>query len=606
MPNKEQEYDVCCQHQFPLAPPTWGFVGRQLEIAEIEKALEQHNILLLRGMAGVGKTTLLNYLCQRWQMTNFAQDIFYFSYEQQAWTLAQILFEIGKKVYENSELAQFQELSQQGQIQKLVSKLRSQDYILIIDNLESLTGQRLAIKNILPKEQRDQIQNLLSQLLGGKTRAVLSSRSGEYWLQPETFQTNIYPLQGLDQEARLLLAQRILQSAVSASHLAEIIQDQYFEKLMQLLAGYPLAMEVILANLKQQSPQEIWQRLQGKDVNREDQAERLVKCVEYIYRNPSREAQNLLLCLAPFSEFIERSFSLPNYFQQLQTLKPWSNYTFDNFNNLIQEAIKGGFLLPTKLSSELLNNNKIISEHYILKITPCFSYLLKAKLDHNQETTNKALLAVFVKHYQLLADSYQSLMQSQDIEQQKLGVLFCQLEYNNLHQALLFCLKQQASINIFFCLDKYYQLLDDLNRRLKLSEFVCQAQQTYLPQIQTGKRAFHRAMALDRLAISYLQMQQYQKAKESYQQVLKLLQSISGVEQRQKQLALGSTYYQLGMVSRELGELEVAQQHYQQALVIFSNLSARNEQGKAYQQLKVVAQKMQEIEKRREQGLGNR
>ncbi|NER29724.1 MAG: tetratricopeptide repeat protein [Symploca sp. SIO1C4] len=606
MPNKEQEYDVCCQHQFPLAPPTWGFVGRQLEIAEIEKALEQHNILLLRGMAGVGKTTLLNYLCQRWQMTNFAQDIFYFSYEQQAWTLAQILFEIGKKVYENSELAQFQELSQQGQIQKLVSKLRSQDYILIIDNLESLTGQRLAIKNILPKEQRDQIQNLLSQLLGGKTRAVLSSRSGEYWLQPETFQTNIYPLQGLDQEARLLLAQRILQSAVSASHLAEIIQDQYFEKLMQLLAGYPLAMEVILANLKQQSPQEIWQRLQGKDVNSEDQAERLVKCVEYIYRNPSREAQNLLLCLAPFSEFIERSFSLPNYFQQLQTLKPWSNYTFDNFNNLIQEAIKGGFLLPTKLSSELLNNNKIISEHYILKITPCFSYLLKAKLDHNQETTNKALLAVFVKHYQLLADSYQSLMQSQDIEQQKLGVLFCQLEYNNLHQALLFCLKQQASINIFFCLDKYYQLLDDLNRRLKLSEFVCQAQQTYLPQIQTGKRAFHRAMALDRLAISYLQMQQYQKAKESYQQVLKLLQSISGVEQRQKQLALGSTYYQLGMVSRELGELEVAQQHYQQALVIFSNLSARNEQGKAYQQLKVVAQKMQEIEKRREQGLGNR
>ncbi|NET51800.1 MAG: hypothetical protein F6K09_24805, partial [Merismopedia sp. SIO2A8] len=69
-------------------------------------------------------------------MTNFAQDIFYFSYEQQAWTLAQILFEIGKKVYENSELAQFQELSQQGQIQKLVSELRSQDYILIIDNLE--------------------------------------------------------------------------------------------------------------------------------------------------------------------------------------------------------------------------------------------------------------------------------------------------------------------------------------------------------------------------------------------------------------------------------------------------------------------------------------
>lgn len=34
-------------------------------------------------------------------MTDFAQDIFYFSYAQQAWTLAQILFEIGQKVYKN-------------------------------------------------------------------------------------------------------------------------------------------------------------------------------------------------------------------------------------------------------------------------------------------------------------------------------------------------------------------------------------------------------------------------------------------------------------------------------------------------------------------------
>ncbi|NEP01207.1 MAG: ATP-binding protein [Symploca sp. SIO2E9] len=592
MPKEEQEYDACCQQQKLLAPPTWGFVGRQLEITEIEKALQQHNILLLRGIGGVGKTTLLNYLCQWWQTTNFAQDIFYFSYQQQALTLAQILFEIGKKVYDNSELAQFQGMNQQGQMQQLVEKLRCQDYILIVDNLESLTGQRLAMKNILTKEQRNQIRDLLGQLLGGKTRVVLSSRSGEYWLQPETFQTNIYLLQGLDQEARLLLAQKILESKVSGSRLAAIRQDQYFEKLMQVMAGYPLAMEVVLANLKQQSPGEVWHRLQGKDAKSEEQRESLVKCVEYIYRNSSFEVQNLLLCLAPFSEFIESSFSIPNYLKQLQKLELFPDYIFDKFNDVIQEAIKDGFLLPTKLAPEFLQSSEGLQEHYILKIHPLFSYLLKAKLDTSNKTIRQTLLAGFVKNYQLLADSYQQLMQSQNIEQRKLGVLFCQVEYKNLCQALLFCLEQQANINIFFCLDKYYQLIDDLNRRLKLSEFVCQVQQKYPSQLQTGRRGFHRAMVVDRLAISYLQMQKYQKARESYQQTLQLLKSLSGVEQRQKQLALGSTYYQLGMVNQELGELEIAQQHYQQALVIFSELNASNEQAKTYRQLKIVAQQL--------------
>ena len=73
-PEEEEKYwqSVGSQYRFPS--PEYGFVGRDLEILKIEKALLRHNVLLLRGMGGTGKTTLLNYLREWWQSTNFAVE----------------------------------------------------------------------------------------------------------------------------------------------------------------------------------------------------------------------------------------------------------------------------------------------------------------------------------------------------------------------------------------------------------------------------------------------------------------------------------------------------------------------------------------------------
>lgn len=85
--------------QYRFEEPTYGFVGRDLEILKIEKALLRHNVLLLRGMGGTGKTTLLNYLRAWWQTTHFVTDTFYFGYDESAYTLQQILRELGKRLY---------------------------------------------------------------------------------------------------------------------------------------------------------------------------------------------------------------------------------------------------------------------------------------------------------------------------------------------------------------------------------------------------------------------------------------------------------------------------------------------------------------------------
>ena len=412
---------------------TFGFVGRDLEILKIEKALLRHNVLLLQGMGGTGKTTLLNYLRDWWQRTNFVKDVFYFGYDEKAYTLQQILSEIGKRVFKRFEFANFQAMGLGAQRRKLADVLKAERYAIVLDNLESVTGEALAIQNTLPEKEREEIKKFLLALTGketkGQTIVVLGSRSDEAWLR-DVFTgekgVNRYRLRGLDAEARSLLAEKILAStALSQREIEEIRQDESFGRLMKLLAGYPLAMEVVLANLARQSAAEVLAGLDAADVDldskTEDKTKSILKCVEYSHSNLSAAAQKLLLCLAPFKGFIFRPF-LPQYAQELQKLEPFAEWALDQFDAAVDEAMRWGLLSPY-FDGE---------DGRLLRIQPVFPYFLKAKLADVDEAVRAGLATGFKNHYRSLAAQYKQMMQSKEPEQRKLGLFFCGLEYENL------------------------------------------------------------------------------------------------------------------------------------------------------------------------------
>ena len=595
-PEEEEKYweHIGNQYVFPL--PEYGFVGRDLEILKMEKALLKHNILLLKGMGGTGKTTLLNYLREWWQKTNWATHIFYFGYDRKAWTLEQIVHEIGQGIYNRFEQASFQAMNLKARVKKLEQKLRSEAYILILDNLESVTGQPLAIQNTLPENEREEIAEFLKNLVGGKTKVILGSRSEETWLQRRTFKENIYHLQGLDQESRTELAERILERQAKSRKNA-IKKDDYFKRLMKLLAGYPLAMEVVLANLKRQSPEEIWQGLQLAelaDVGDQDKTNNIIKCVEYSHSNLSEEAQKLLLCLAPFSGFIDRS-DIPNYSQQLQQLEPLQGYQFDQFDAAIEEAIHWGLLSP--MSEEMPS---------LLTIQPIFPYFLKTKLKELAPETQAAIWEGFKNHYRDLAGSYNNLLDSKNPQEKQLGILFCRWEYENLFNALQICLEKQEDIYIFFCLHNYFVVTNDVSSRLKLCESVCQACQAYPEQIKTGIIGSNIVGALGNLAIAYKDTKNYEQAKQTYLKVIELTQNLQGVDEQRKAYSLGNAYHNLGVVAQELREWEQARSYYQQALEIKieygaagGTQSARYGQASTLHNLGAVAQELREWEQAR-------
>ncbi len=587
-PQEEEGFWQTEGERYRFTSPEYGFFGRDLEILKIEKSLLRHNILLLQGMGGTGKSTLLRYLRQWWQRTCFAKDIFYFGYDEKAWNLEQIIWEIGNKIYDRFD--NFHRMLPEAKKQKLLKTLRAESYILILDNLESVTGQPLAIQNTLPETERNQIKDFLTRLVGGKTRVILGSRSREDWLQATTFKNNIYELQGLDKEARSDLAQAILQRHVTEKRIPAIRQDEDFQKLMQLLAGYPLAMEVVLANLKNQSPKEILLALQFADVKldtgSEDKTKSILKCVEYSHSNLSPDAQKLLLCLAPFSGFIFRR-TIPNYINKLQALEPFKDYHFEKFDEAIQEAINWGLLSSDSNLPDLLT------------IQPIFPYFLKTKLETLDEKTRAALQSGFKNHYQDLADSYNELMESKEVQERPLGIFFCQLEYENLYNMLQICLDNQESINIYFCLYKYFELINDNQSKLKLAEMVCQRLEKYPPAFIKGELGYQIPFAIERLGACQLKTKQYQQARKSYEKTLEINDALGSEEERQKQLWKAVTYHNLGIVAQELREFEEARRNYQQALQIKIDFGDRYECASTYHQLGILAKELREFDEAR-------
>ena len=123
--------------------PEYGFVGRDVDILEIEKRLLlTRNVLLVRGMGGAGKITLLQYLARWWQRTVLVRKVFYFGYDERAWTRQQIMDTVAKGVLGEEEWQRsFRYLpSAKAKVLRLAQVLKRERHVIVLDNLESIKG----------------------------------------------------------------------------------------------------------------------------------------------------------------------------------------------------------------------------------------------------------------------------------------------------------------------------------------------------------------------------------------------------------------------------------------------------------------------------------
>ncbi|KAM3097887.1 tetratricopeptide repeat protein [Phormidesmis sp. 146-35] len=576
--------------EYRFAGATYGFVGRDLDILKLEKGLLRHGVMLLQGMGGTGKTTLLRYLQDWWVQTGFVERVFYFGYDVRAWTLEQMMFEIASVIFSDVEMRQFQAMRLEARVGRLVQVLRSRRYGLMLDNLESVTGQALAIQNTLPGEEQGRIREFLDRIAGGKSIALLGSRSREEWLK-SAYRDNRYELRGLDQEARSQLAKKVLERHVlDGAKRKAILADREFERLMRLLAGYPLAIEVVLANLGRQSVAQVLAGLDAADVKLDrpgEKTESILKCVEYSHSNLSAEAQKLLLCLAPFSGVFNR-LVLPTYAKQLKKLEPFQEYRFEQFDEAIQEAVSWGLLSPIPIDNPNL-----------LEIQPVFPYFLKTKLDQLDVGTCEAISESFKNLYQELAEAFDQLMNSKKPQDRQQGIDCFRWESENLFKALKICLEKQECINISFCLGNYFDVINDSRSELELSTIVCNAIDTYSESFLSSNLGYQAAWDYTRRAIVSTKFRRYSEAKRLYEKAIEVLDSLSNIQERKKQLWKADNYYNLGFNLQEMRQYGEARHNYRKALQIYVEYNDCSKQANIYTGLGTVAREMREYEEAR-------
>ncbi len=569
--------------------PQYGFVGRDIDILQIEKRLlTKRNILLVRGMGGAGKTTLLRHLAAWWHTTGFVQRVFYFGYDEKAWTLQQIMTSIAQQLYGPKYYIDFQPLSLAAQQAMLSQDLRGKHHLLILDNLESITGAHLAIQHTLPPDEQSALRSFLTDLAKGHTFVLLGSRSGEEWLSKGTFDDNIYELPGLDPEAATTLADRILER----NNATKYRQDEDLRKLIKVLDGFPLALEVVLANLAHQTPTEVLAALQAGDVSidpksdSQDKTESILRCIDYSHSNLSPEAQQLLLCLAPFTSVIDTG-TLDNYTSHLRQQPVLATLQFERWQDVLLEAVNWGLLSP---DSDIPR---------FLRLQPILPYFLRNRLyAPEQQEMRSAVETAFREHYDQIGSQLYNLLNSKEPQERQIGQILTSLEYENLVTALHLALAAQVSIqNPYFALSRYLDAAQDQNRGLQLGQSVLNSLETYPIDKLEGQLGFDFANAVGDVANRQLELKRYEEAEISYQKILNLLNQLEYLDKKECGRLKSGTFHQLGIVVQEQRQWEQAEQYYQQALQIKIEYNDRYAQASTYGQLGILEQQRKQWSK---------
>ncbi|HLX57712.1 MAG TPA: CHAT domain-containing protein [Ktedonobacteraceae bacterium] len=576
--------------------PTYGFVGRDIDILQVEKRLlEKRNILLVRGMGGAGKTTLLKHLAAWWHTTGFVRRIFYFGYDEKAHTLQQIMTSIAQQLYGPRYYVDFQPLSLKAQQAMLAQELRSTNHLLLLDNLESITGAHLAIQHTLPPEEQKDLRSFLADLAQGRTLVLLGSRGSEDWLAKQTFDKNIYDLPGLDDEAASTLADRILERNQTTKYR----QDPDLRRLLKLLDGFPLALEVVLANLAHQTPTEVLNALQAGDktidtvTHKSDGSEKesesifvektesILRCIDYSHSNLSPEAQQLLLCLAPFTSVIDSNQGvLNNYINHLKEQPVLAALPFERWSEVLREAQNWGLLAPDPDIPRFL------------RLQPIFPYFLRNRLyTQEQAEMRNAIETAFRQHYDQLSKALMGLLLSKDPQERQLGQVLTSLEYENLVTALNLALGSRVSIySLYGVLTNYLNTTQDQSRGLELGQTALIHLEIYsAEQLNT-----ETIRVIWDIANRQLDLRQYADAEVSYQKALNLISQIVHIDEKERGELKGGIYHQLGSVAEEQRQWQQAEAYYQQALQIKIEFNDRYSQAKTYHQLGRVAEEQRQ------------
>jgi tetratricopeptide (TPR) repeat protein len=559
--------------------PQYGFHGRDLDILKIEKRLLIHNQLLIQGMVGSGKTTLLDYLRWWWQETSFVENSFYFPYDRKAWTTEQIVYEIAQKLLPEEDFKNFSSKPIREQEKEILYLFNSKRYAIILDNTESITGEKSTIANILPEIEKQSLKDFLSKIKK-ESFVILGSKSDEKWLKSNTFKDNVYVLRGFTKATSSTFAKKILNSV--GLNFDEIIQDFNFSRLLDLLSGNPFAMQALLSNLKCKSPTEILQSLKTGNAdldikNEQVKDQSLLKCIEYAYNNISEDSRRLLICLAPFQSTVNLKF-IDIYYGELGKKEFLKGICLDKIENIFHEAAKNGLMCQTSNATP-----------FSMDLHPAFSYFLKNKLNEEHgKSFSKSFENAFTKYFNDFCIFLgKSLLVSKEVKEYQLGLLLIEFEYENLLTAVDICIKRgETAMYPYYALTQFLQYKRKYQDILDLSNRILERFEGAQIEKLKGDLLKEYIGTIDMVGNVYSKINDLGKAEKYFLKELALFGN-DGVKELLSSND-GNVYLNLGAVFDGSKDWTKYEEYLKKALKIFRQQKNKYGQAKVYQNFGVL------------------
>jgi tetratricopeptide (TPR) repeat protein len=552
----------------------YGFVGRDLDIQAIERQLlawQDSNELLVQGMAGAGKSTLLAHLAWWWQRTSMVQEVFRFSWEDRAWTAAQIIREIRSRLLSPIEQAKADLMSLGAQLEQAASLLRSARHLLILDNAESITATPAAIPHAIDPGEQALIRTLLARLRGGKTLVLVGSREAEAWLAPGTFAGSVYPLPGLDTQASSTLTDRILRRYHAAGWLEDDVERQALQDVTGLLGGYPLAMTVVLPALAATPPSRVLADLRAGDPG-PDPAQRIIVAIEYSHGRLDPALQGSLLLLAPFTAVIPPAEALADYRGILLDDGAAEITGEPDLVQAVAEAVRVGLAVPHPQVDGWV------------QVQPVFPYFLRTRLRGRPALRDATARAHYQLYTRLGAQLHQLLTTQADPQARTTGKAATRAEYANLTTALAWGLQASQPIReLILPLEEY---LDQAGQQIARRKLLDDAIAGYPEPVREAQQ-LELALLHNLAGVAAASQHRLEDARRHQEIVLQLEKA---TDNRRGQ---ARTYHQLGIIAQEQRRFADAEANFRKALDIKLELGDRHSAADTYHELGYLAQEQQ-------------
>ena len=218
------------------------FIGRDRAVLDLERACRQktQGAILVNGMAGIGKTTLVKGFLRWMADTNGLENVpFWFEFDD----IHSAEYVVNRLVESLFGLDHCRH-DMPTKLDALAKEFKSRPYILVWDNFESASGiENTEVHGLLNEEDRLILKRLIQKLRNGKTKILITSRSPEHWLEEK--HCDRLPLSGLKGEELWQYCNTVVQEI----GLKLDRKNPAFRDLMKRLDGHPQVLRTMLRHL---------------------------------------------------------------------------------------------------------------------------------------------------------------------------------------------------------------------------------------------------------------------------------------------------------------------------------------------------------------------